>query len=477
MKEQEHTLPAAVNADFVATLEAEARHLEPQPVEDDKPIAQGFPVHALPDGLQWMAENLRDTIGFPIDYTASAMLFSASVAVGTSMGITPKEGWIEPATLWLALVGRPGANKTHPLTMMLKPLNARDHESAKRYAEELKQYQAEVKLARKEEGRETPAEPECAQHLVGDITPEALAEVLGKNPRGVGVYRDELAGWINDFGRYSGGGEVQAYLSMWSAQALRVNRVKSRKPLFVERPFVSVCGTIQPGVLGGLVADGRGANGFIDRILFAYPEEQDMAAWNTEQPDSKCGPYWESVIAKLLSIPPPDEGADPPVLRLSEDAMEHWVEYYARMKAEIDRLNADGDEARAGHRTKMLSYTLRLALVHAMLQWATGNDFDIPKQAEASSLVAAITLADYFTSTADKVLYTINESTPVDRLSGDQLKLFEALPYEFTTAIAIVKAEGLGVPKRTNTRLLKRWVKDGLVKREGQGRYSKRFDL
>lgn len=476
MKEQEHALPATVNAEFVATIEAEARHLEPQPLEHDRPIAQGFPVHALPDGLQWMAENLRDTIGFPIDYTASAMLFSASVAVGTSMGITPKEGWIEPATLWLALVGRPGANKTHPLTMMLKPLNARDHESAKRYAEELKQYQAEVKLARKEEGRETPAEPECAQHLVGDITPEALAEVLGKNPRGVGVYRDELAGWINDFGRYSGGGEVQAYLSMWSAQALRVNRVKSRKPLFVERPFVSVCGTIQPGVLGGLVADGRGANGFIDRILFAYPEAQEMAAWSMVEPDPQCGTYWDSVIARLLSIPPPDEGTDPVLLRFTPDAMEQWTGYHARMKAEIDRLNADGDEARAGHRTKMLSYTLRLALVHTMLQWATSNDFDIPKEVEVPSLTAAITLADYFTSTADKVLYTLNESTPVDRLTGDQLRLFDALPNEFRTAEAVIKAEGLRYSVRTAKRLLNRWAKDGLVKREGQGRYSKRFE-
>lgn len=472
MSEQD-TLPAEVNLEILVALQAEAKHLEAQPIEDDRPRAQGFPLDALPERLRWIVEDLRDTIGFPVDYTASAMLFTVSVGIGTSMSITPKSGWVEPASLWLALVGRPGANKTHPLTMILRPLNVRDRESAKRYSTELKEYDSEMKQARKEDDRESPMRPECAQHLVGDTTPEALAEVLGKNPRGVGIHRDELAGWWADFGRYSGGGEVQAYLSMWSAQPLRVNRVKSQKPLFVERPFVSVCGTIQPGVLGGLVAGGRGVNGFVDRILFAFPEEQDMATWNEVEPAGNIAECWDHLIDRLLSVPPPDEGADAVLLQFTPDAKLIWAKHYGKMKAEIDSLNRDGDEARAGHRTKMLSYTLRFALIYTMGQWAAGNDFDIPKEVETSSLAAAITLADYFTTTADKVLFTLHESTPVDRLTGDKLALFDALNNDFTTAKAIVTAEVLGISERTTKRLLNAWTREKLLKREGQGRYSK----
>ncbi|MFT3885662.1 MAG: DUF3987 domain-containing protein [Flavobacteriales bacterium] len=457
-------------------LLGEERHLHAAvaQADDDRPKAQGFPLHALPEGWRWIAGNLHDTIGFPIDYTASAMLFSASVAIGASLKITPKRGWTEPATLWLALVGRPGATKTHPLTMMLKPLNDRDKESARQYTEELKQHEAEVKLARKEEGRETPARPECAQHLLGDTTPEALAEALGRNPRGVGVHRDELSGWVADFGRYSNGGEVQAYLSIWSAQPLRVNRVKSQKPLFVECPFVSVCGTIQPGVLGGLVADGRGKNGFIDRILFAYPEEQDMATWTEAEPDARIADHWTSFLNKLLAIPQPGQDAQAMLLRLSPQAMERWVQYHGRLKAEVDGFNRDGDEARAGHRTKMLSYTLRLALIHAAATWAEGNGPGLPTQVEASSLSAAIALADYFTTTADKVLFTLNESTPVDGLAGKRLKLFRALPVTFTTAKAVVVGENLGIPKRS----VERYLGDGKIyhrHREG-GSYTKRHE-
>ncbi len=301
----------AINTELVDAIKAEATRLTVLPAEDDRPKAQGFPVHALPEGLRWIVEHLHATIGFPMDYTGAAILFTLSVAIGTSARITPKRGWTEAAILWLALVGRPGANKTHPLTMMLRPLNKRDLESARQYENELKEWEAAMKQARKDEAAPKPIEPECAQHLVSDTTPEALVEALARNPRGVGLHRDELAGWVEDFGRYNKGGDVQAYLSIWSAQPVRVNRVKSKRPRFVERPFVAVCGTIQPGVLGRLVADGRGANGFVDRILFAFPEAQEVPAWNESEPDAQCADYWQALVERLLNIPPPDEGAEP----------------------------------------------------------------------------------------------------------------------------------------------------------------------
>jgi hypothetical protein len=470
----EETLLATVNTDIVAEIEAEAQHLITRSVEDDRPKAQGFPIYALPDGLQRIAENLRDTIGFPIDYTASAMLFTASVAVGTSLGLSPKRGWVEPATLWLALVGRPGANKTHPLTMMLKPLHARDRESVQAYASELKDYEAELKQSKKDKDREVPTPPTCAQHLVVDTTPEALAEVLGKNPRGIGLHRDELSGWVADFGRYSQGGEAQGYMSMWSAQPLRVNRVKTSKPLYVHRPFVSVCGTIQPGVLGGLVTDGRGVNGFIDRMLFAFPEEQAMAAWSEEEPADWIAAYWDQFITKLVSIPPPDEGTDPIVLKFTTEAKRLWAKHYAKMKTEIDGLNKDGDEARAGHRTKMLSYTLRFALLDAAMQWASGDGHDVPVEVDIASLGAAITLAEYYTTTSDKVLFTLHDSTPVDALRGRKLDLFQALPTTFTTAKAILIGERIGITRRS----VERYLGDGKIyqrHRDG-GEYTKRHE-
>lgn len=467
--------PATLNTDLLAAIGAEAKHLCVVPAEDDRPKAQGFPVHTLPEGLRWIVADIHATLGYPVDYTAAAALFALSVAIGTSVRIEAKTGWTEHATLWQALVGRPGANKTHPLNWMLGPLNDRDRKRAQAYGCAIHDYE-QTKRAARDSDAEVPPEPQCEQHLVSDATPEALLEVLSRNPRGLGLYRDELAGWVADFGRYNQGGDVQLFLSIWSGQPVRVNRKTSKQPLYVQRPFVSVCGTIQPGVLGTLIAEGRGSNGFVDRILFAYPEVQDAPGWSDNECDPSVGSYWNSVIDRVLSIPPPDVGADPLTLPLSPDAMRLWVEHHASITAGINALNKDGDEAKAQHRTKMMSYTLRLALIHAVATWAESNAHGMPAQVEAASMRAAIDLVGYFTSTADKVLFTLNEATPVDRLSGDALTLFDALAGDFRTSEAVVKAKDLGLSERTAKRLLNKWAKDGLVKREGQGRYSKRFE-
>lgn len=49
-----------------------------------------------------------------------------------------------------------------------------------------------------------------------------------------------------------------------------------------------------------LTADGRGSNGFVGRILFAYPEAREVPAWNEAEPDAEVADYWQAFIHKLL---------------------------------------------------------------------------------------------------------------------------------------------------------------------------------
>ena len=160
------------------------------------------------------------------------------------------------------------------------------------------------------------------------------------------------------------------------------------------------------------------------------------------------------VVPVVVSIPPPDEGADPLLFTFTPDAKRLWAKHHAALKAEIDGFNRDGDEARAGHRTKMMNYTLRLALIDALARWAEGTAFDLPRHVEEVSLTAAITLVDYFTSTADKVLFRLHDSTPVDELGGRKLKFYRALPASFTTAKAIVIGGDMAIAKRSVERYL-----------------------
>ena len=76
--------------------------------------------------------------------------------------------------------------------------------------------------------------------------------------------------WFKNFNRYNKGSEEQFWLSVWSGKAIRINR-KTTEPTYITKPFISVIGTIQPGVLNDL-ADNRTENGFLDRLLFVAPE-------------------------------------------------------------------------------------------------------------------------------------------------------------------------------------------------------------
>ncbi len=81
-----------------------------------------FPVHVLPDRLQRIIRELHDSNGFPVDYTAVSMMAALSVAVGNSHRVEVKRNWHESAILYIAIVGRPGACKSHPLAFAMRPL-------------------------------------------------------------------------------------------------------------------------------------------------------------------------------------------------------------------------------------------------------------------------------------------------------------------------------------------------------------------
>jgi hypothetical protein len=60
--------------------------------------------------------------------------------------------------------------------------------------------------------------------MIGDTTPEALATLLRHIPKGLLLHRDELAGWLASFGRYTfGGGEQEFWIEAYGGRAYTVD--------------------------------------------------------------------------------------------------------------------------------------------------------------------------------------------------------------------------------------------------------------
>lgn len=103
-----------------------------------------FPLAAFPRRLQEYIRTARDTLNFPEPYTASVMLLAVAVAIGNTRVLKMKEGWLVKPILFLALVGDAGANKSHPISFVLKPLDRINNEHIEAYNKALADYRKTV---------------------------------------------------------------------------------------------------------------------------------------------------------------------------------------------------------------------------------------------------------------------------------------------------------------------------------------------
>jgi hypothetical protein len=224
-----------------------------------------FPVQVFPAKMQRIILELNTTCGFPIDYTASAMIAAISVAIGNTHRIEVKRNWQESAIVYIAIVGRPGDCKSHPLTFVMRPLVNADWKNNQEFQKKHCEYQQAVAMSRKERISvgldEFPKEPKRLRYLVSDVTQEGLSAIHSHNPRGLCLWVDELSAWFKNFTRYNTGSEEQFWLSAFNGSTTMSDRKNCQNSIFIKRPFISVVGTIQKRLLTELANGERAANG------------------------------------------------------------------------------------------------------------------------------------------------------------------------------------------------------------------------
>jgi hypothetical protein len=286
-------------------------------------MSAAFPVEAFPHSIQEVILELRDKLNFPVDYTGTSILFAASVAIGDAVKVRVKDGWVEQATLFIALVGRPGSNKSHPMEFAIRPLQERDSINFENYRLQLNEYQQ----LSSEDQREA-LKPTFKQLLLNDFTLEALYQVHSINQRGIGVYKDEFSGWLKDMNRYRAGSDVESWLSFFSGKSDTINR-KSADTLCVPKPKVSVIGSIQTGILRNIFDQNKLSNGFIDRILFAFPENVPRNKWNEEQVDIELKEFYASFLSSILDV---GTSGDQRIIGFDNEAKIIWGTYMMKSK-------------------------------------------------------------------------------------------------------------------------------------------------
>ena len=429
-----------------------------------------FPADAFPLAIQKIIRETNHCLNFPVDFIGASLLHVAAVAIGNTHKIEAKNTWHESATLYTALVGKAGINKSHPLSFALVPLEEEDRKTYKEYEKLKHEYDFAVSLSRKEREKEgilEPAKPFWKKYIVSDITPESLIEVHKFNKRGICLYADELAGWTGNFNRYSSGSEETFWLSAWSGKPINVDR-KTGDPVSIHSPFIPVIGTIQNGILKAFSGQNRSQNGFIDRILFVIPDNLKRPHWNETELDNVNIKNWHNTVSNLLKLTCPIDqngNPDPIILKFTPEAKKLYISWFNQ---NTDLSNDSEDEVIAGINAKLTQYTLRIALILELMYWACGEGSKTAIGTEAIN--GAIKLAEYFRKTATKVHDILSD--PLGQLSELYKLFYEALPESFTTAEGLEIAKKLFIPKDTYHKFLKRYKGD-LFKSITRGNYEK----
>jgi hypothetical protein len=429
-----------------------------------------FPLEIFPKIIQEIVHAANLTLNYPVEFTASSMLFATSIAVGNTHKVRIKNGFEQSGVIYLCLVAPSGSAKSHPLEFAIKPIINADIKSFTFYKEKMLKYYKDKELAKTDEKVEVSKKPVWVKSLVTDYTPEALYTIHSNNLRSIGVYADEIAGWFKNFERYSNGSQQEFWLSSWSGKLIGNDR-KSSEPCLIPNPFIPVAGTIQPSLLKEITKENRSKNGFIARMLFVYLQNLQKKGWHDEEMPQDLIDRYHHIITCLLNLPCNlDENGQikSTMLKFSEKAKENLYTWVNQINTPL--INQTDNEEFKGIFAKLEQYVPRFALLLHLLEWASEGITDYPTLSISVETVnGAIKLAEYFRFSATEVSNVLNNQVE-DLMCDNRKEWYSILPDVFTTKTAIDLGEKVDFAKRSVNRML---AKDSIFKKLSHGKYEK----
>jgi len=422
-----------------------------------------FPIDIFPKDIQNYLIECNKKLDSSVEYMGCSLLWLISVCIGNSINVEVKKGWIENLTVWISIVGKAGLGKTPSISNVVFPLTKINAKQIKKYIKESEKYEYYINLPKKEKDEHSEVfKPIKTQFIANDITLEALVDLHQESDNSVGVFKDELAGWLKDMNKYREGSDLEFWLSTWSGKSVNLNRL-TRKGSFVEKPFIPVLGGIQPSIFNTFYTDENKDNGFMDRMLLCYPDLKIDKYNDNEISDSILNWYKEIVISfydTIKGVIKRDEEGEIIALtaKFSDEAKIEWKRMFNEM-TDIQN-NEEENEYLKSMFPKQKSYIPRFAcLIHTFDEFFGdgGNTLLISKE----SILKAEKLSKYFIATAKKIkvnsveVSKLKTTITANKGKNEKEKLFEIwkLTKNFNKTET---AELLGVSRVT----IGKWVKE-----------------
>jgi len=380
----------------------------------------------LPDSMRDYITDIAERMDHSSpDYVAVGVMVALATLIGRKLAVMPKryDPWLVVPNLWGAVIGRPSAKKTPSLTKAMAPLHQFESVEFENHGLAMGKYLEQVKVAKvalkanekllkkkieggkQEEGEKDflkslnlgPVEPPpCKRFIVNDATVEKLGELLGSNPMGVLLFRDELTGWLNTMDKPDRASDRAFYLECWAGTGSftydRIGRGTQR----IESATLSLMGGIQPGkLMPYLVAqkEGKGDDGLIERFqLMVFPDPKPFEHVD-RRPNEEAEQKAIQIFNKLNWL----EGdlANPTILKFLPDAQKLFDTWYDKNQNLVR--SATLSPQLESHLAKYVSLFPSLALIIHAVDSSPGGSIGI------QSAKKALAWCEYLESHARRV--------------------------------------------------------------------------
>lgn len=349
-------------------------------MEENKTI----PINTMMEDIRFFIKELQEVFQIHQDYVTTAIMAAAGTAIGRRLVLIDPKGYENTPALWWCHVAPSGYGKSAAASAIMKPLAAIQQKWRKNYQIACKKWE--------ETGKLEYDRPKERKIFVSDATPEALFSYMEANSGELLLYRDELAGWVKDFGRYNQSGEVELYLSCYSQGAIDMARVKGSG--FIEKPHFSVFGGIQPSRLGAIFgSDALVQNGFDARFCWIYPDIVETAKYNKRCLSPISANWWCGFINQLLEM-------SPKTITMSEEAAKLYIDFWESVKQRI----IDSPEGWMKQSlAKMQIMAERVASIYWLLSARNYNERYTIQELDAESMQQAIEMMDLIEQWSKKV--------------------------------------------------------------------------
>lgn len=332
----------------------------------------------LPRVIWDFADDNARAIGTNAEAIAIGCLMACTTAIPEGWSIQPKlhdTRWTEPAILWSALSGNTGDAKTSvmkipfaPLFRIQKQWVVENKEKLKEYKRDVAIYKAEMMAAAKGECDfpEEPEEPQMRRMIMKDPTLEKAIVMCDHNPRGMTLFRDEIAAWVGSFGKYngSGDGEKATWLEGYNGDPASVDRMS--REVHCDRFAINVFGGIQDDVVRKRLSK-MDADGFLARFLFVQPRSGDGDDFT---PNAAAERRYAELLERLVDLEVPGPHGSW-VVQMSEDAGKIGAEIRS-LRRRVQKLPTLNPGLR-DHLSKWDGLWARLCLVLHLIKFADGQ--------------------------------------------------------------------------------------------------------